>query len=210
MQTESTVVTPELVASALTYEQYVALSTELFAQGRTTSDDLHYNTPQILGYTKLNLHRMSRLHKVTVITPELQAAMAGVPQQWVWLVLTESWCGDAAQNVPVLHRIAQQSPNVTIRFLLRDKHPDLMNAYLTNGGKSIPKLICLRMSDLRKIGTWGPRPLELQSLMSEWRTQKLDLSEAVEKAQYWYNDDHTQSLQRELLALVTSWSKVIL
>lgn len=210
MQTESTVVTPELVASALTYEQYVALSTELFAQGRTTSDDLHYNTPQILGYTKLNLHRMSRLHKVTVITPELQAAMAGVPQQWVWLVLTESWCGDAAQNVPVLHRIAQQSPNVTIRFLLRDKHPDLMNAYLTNGGKSIPKLICLRMSDLREIGTWGPRPLELQSLMSEWRTQKLDLSEAVEKAQYWYNDDHTQSLQRELLALVTSWSKVIL
>lgn len=213
MATAPPVITPDLLTSALTYEQYVQLATNLFAQGRTTADDPHYNTEQILGYTKLNLYRMKRLDKLTVLNPALQAAMAQVPERWVWLVLTESWCGDAAQSVPVLHRIAEQSANVAIRFLLRDKNPDVMNAYLTNRGKSIPKLICLRTADsnnplLRELGTWGPRPAALQALMGEWRAEQIPFAEVVERAQRWYNDDHTQSVQRELLTLVTSWSKI--
>ena len=208
MTTASPLITPGLIASALTYEQYVQLSTDLFAEGRSTANDPHYNTPEILAYTKLNLHRMSRLHRTTVVNDELRAAPLQVPELWVWLVLTESWCGDAAQIAPVLDRIAEASHMVEIRFLLRDKNPALMNAYLTNGGKSIPKLICLRASDLGEMGTWGPRPAGLQTLMNEWRTEKLPLSEAVERAQYWYNNDRTQSTQAELLTAVTSWSKI--
>lgn len=207
------IITPDLIASVLTYEQYVQLSTDRLAQGLSTADDPHYNTPEILGYVKLNLHRMSRLAKQVSLTPALQAAMAQVPEPWTWLVLTESWCGDAAQIVPVLHRIADESPNVDIRFLLRDQHPAVINEYLTNGGRSIPKLICLRTRDLtgptlREIGTWGPRPAPLQALMNDWRAEKLTLAEAVERAQRWYNDDRTQAVQRELLTLVASWSKV--
>lgn len=208
MTTSSSIITPDLIASALTYEQYSQLSTDLFAQGRTTTNDPHYNTPEILGYTKLNLHRMSRLHKLTALTPALQETMAQVPEPWTWLVLTESWCGDAAQIVPVLDRVADVSPNVTVRFLLRDQNPDLMNAYLTNGGRSIPKLICIRTADMTVLGTWGPRPAGLQALMMVWRTEKLPLGEAVERAQRWYNADHTQSTQAELLTAVASWSKV--
>ncbi len=208
MTTAPPVITPDLLASALTYDQYVQLSTDRFAQGRTTSDDPHYNTEQILGYTKLNLHRMSRLRKQTIINPDLQAALLQLPEPWTWLVLTESWCGDAAQSVPVLHQIAEQSPNVDLRFLLRDTNPDVMNAYMTNGGKSIPKLICLRTADRTEIGTWGPRPAALQAQMSAWRAEEIPFAEVVERAQRWYNDDHTQSVQRELLALVTSWSKI--
>ena len=206
-------ITPGLIASALTYEQYVQLSADRLAQGLSTTDDPHYNTPEILGYVKLNQHRMSRLEKQVVITPEVRLAMAQVPEPWTWLVLTESWCGDAAQVVPVLHRIAEESPTITLRFLLRDQHPDLMNAHLTNGGRSIPKLICLRTHDLnnptlREIGTWGPRPAALQTLMNDWRTEKLTLAETVERAQRWYNADRTQAIQRELLTQVASWSKV--
>lgn len=212
MISQSSIITPDLIASALTYEQYVSLATTLFAQGRTTSDAPNYNTPEILGYVKLNLHRMSRLDKLTIINDDLKAAMEQLSEAWVWLVLTESWCGDAAQAVPVLHRVAERLPSVKLRFLLRDKHPDLMNAYLTNGGKSIPKLICLRESDLMnpafgELGTWGPRPAALQLLMNDWRNENLSLSESVERAQRWYNDDRTQSIQRELLTLVASWSK---
>ena len=207
-------ITPALIASALTYEQYVQLSADRFAQGLSTTDDVHYNTPEILGYVKLNLSRINRLNKQVSVTPKLQAALAQVTEPWTWLVLTESWCGDAAQIVPVLHRIAKESSTITLRFLLRDQHPELMNAYLTNGGRSIPKLICLRTSDgdgpsLRELGTWGPRPAGLQALMNDWRTEKLSLAEAVERAQRWYNDDRTQAVQRELLTLVASWSKVI-
>lgn len=207
------IITPNLIASALTYEQYVQLSTDRLAQGLSTTDDPHYNTPEILGYVKLNLHRMSRLTKQVSLLPALRAAMAQVPEPWTWLVLIESWCGDAAQIVPVLHRIAAESPNVDIRFLLRDQHPAVMDGYLTNGGRSIPKLICLRTRDLtkpilREIGTWGPRPAGLQALMNDWRAEKLTLAEAVERAQRWYNNDRTQAVQGELLTRVASWSKV--
>lgn len=213
MTTASLLITPGLIASAITYEQYIQLAADRFAQGLSTTDDAHYNTPEILGYVKLNLHRMSRLNKQVSIIPELRAALAQVAEPWTWLVLTESWCGDAAQIVPVLDRIAKESSTITLRFLLRDQHPELMNAYLTNGGRSIPKLICLRTSDgddpaLEELGTWGPRPAGLQALMNDWRTEKLSLAEAVERAQRWYNDDRTQAVQRELLTLVASWSKV--
>ncbi len=211
MTTESPIITPDLIASALTYDQYVKLSSDLFGQGRTTSDAPDYNTPEILGYAKLNLHRMSRLDKLTVVQDDLKAAMAKVSKPWIWLVLTESWCGDAAQSVPVLHRIAEESPIVDIRFLLRDKNPVLMNAYLTNGGRSIPKLICLRASDLFELGTWGPRPATLQALMDDWRTEQSNgaptpYQEVIERVQRWYNDDRTASIQREMHRLINAWS----
>lgn len=206
MTLPSSVVTPELIASALTYDQYVTLSTELLAQGRTTSEAPSYNTPEILGYAKLNLHRMSRLDKLTSLNATLKTALESVSEPWIWLVLTESWCGDAAQSIPVLHQMAEQSPNVSIRFLLRDKNPELMNAYLTNGGKSIPKLVCVRASDLTELGSWGPRPAALQTLFLEWR-DKMPFPELAERLQRWYNEDRTQSIQHEFLELITVWNR---
>ncbi|GAB3886266.1 thioredoxin family protein [Spirosoma agri] len=207
MSTQSSIITPELLASAYTYEQYVALSNELLAQSRTTSEAPSYNTPEILGYAKLNIHRMNRLDKLTALTTELKAALAGIAEPWTWLVLTESWCGDAAQSIPVLHHMAEQSPQVSIRFLLRDKNPDLINAYLTNGGKSIPKLICVRTTDLKELGSWGPRPAQLQVLFTEWQN-KMPFPELAEKLQRWYNDDRTQAIQREFLELITAWRAI--
>ena len=206
-------ITPELIASATTYDQYISHAAARFTTGLSTTDDEHYNTPEILGYTKLNLHRMSRLDRLTVIEPALKGAMAAVPEPWTWLVLTESWCGDAAQIVPVLHKLAEESPNITFRLLLRDQNPVLMNDYLTNGGRAIPKLICLRkdpsaQTGYAELGTWGPRPAGLQVLMNTWRTENITLSESVERAQRWYNDDHAESIKIELLALVASWSKI--
>lgn len=209
MTVPSPLITPDLIASALTYEQYVTLSTERLAQGLTTSDEANYNTAEIVGYARLNLARMSRLDRQVTLLPEVTAALAEVPESWIWLVLTESWCGDAAQVVPVLHQMATTSPQIEIRFLLRDKNPAVMNAYLTNGGKSIPKLVCLRKSDLsQELGTWGPRPAALQSLMNDWKVEQVPFQEVIERAQRWYNTDRSHSIQRELLPLITSWSEV--
>lgn len=208
MTPSSPLITPELISSALTYEAFVQLSADLFEAGRTTAEAPAYNTPEMLGYTKLNLHRMNRLHRLTAIRPDLSALMARVPQPWIWLVLTESWCGDSAQSVPVLHRIARESDRVQMRFLLRDQQPDLMNAYLTNGGRSIPKLICVQPDSpttFRELGTWGPRPADLQALVMAWRAEKVPSAEISEREQRWYNHDRTESIQREMLALVNGW-----
>ncbi len=93
MTTHSPVITPGLIASAMSYDQYVALSNQCFSEGRSTATDSNYNTPEILGYVKLNLHRMNRLHRLTSLSSELRQALAEVPEPLTWLVLTESWCG---------------------------------------------------------------------------------------------------------------------
>ncbi|KAB7731514.1 thioredoxin family protein [Rudanella paleaurantiibacter] len=208
MMITQTTPTPELVASAMTYEQYRILATELFEQGRTTSADAHYNTPEILGYTKMNLARMSRLDKQTVIHPQLTEAVQAVAGRWTWLVLTESWCGDAAQALPVLRAIAGES--IPLRLLLRDENPALMDAFLTNGGRSIPKLICLDNASGEVLGSWGPRPAALQAAIVEWKAAgDLTFEHILENTQRWYNADRTESIQNELLTLVRRWSEVI-
>ncbi|RIV23670.1 thioredoxin family protein [Fibrisoma montanum] len=209
MSTASPSITHELIASAYTYDQYVTLSADLLAQGRTTSESPGYNTPEVLGFTKLNLHRMSRVGRFTVIQPELAEALQNVPERWIWLVLTESWCGDAAQILPVLQRMTDLTPNVQMRLILRDKHLDVMDAYLTNGtSRSIPKLICLNADTLAERGTWGPRPAALQALVMQWKAEKRPYAETAEQTQRWYNDDRAESLQHEMLFLIRQWAKI--
>jgi hypothetical protein len=122
-----------------------------------------------------------------------------------WVVLAESWCADAAQNLPVFAKIAEGNPNVKLRILLRDENPEIMNQYLTNGSKSIPKLICLD-ENLNELGTWGPRPKFLQDWLYENKTNpKMEMSELKEQFQIWYTKDKGQTLQKEMILLMKAW-----
>lgn len=207
MTTSSSPITPALLAAAMTYEQYMTLAQERFAQHLTTADDPHYNTEQILGFTKVNFARIRRLEKTTVLTDEVTAALAQQTQPWVWLVLVESWCGDVAQILPVMKHMADQSGKINLRLLLRDKNLDVIDAYRTNGGRSIPKLICLHAPTLRELGTWGPRPQALQEEMNRWKTEAIPFDEVIERAHAWYAKDHTAHTQAELAAKIREWLK---
>ena len=122
-----------------------------------------------------------------------------------WIVIAESWCGDAAQNLPVMAKIAETNPNITLRVVLRDDNPDLMNQYLTNGGKSIPKLICID-ENFNELGTWGPRPKFLQDwLYTEKANPTMEMNELKEQFQVWYLKDKGQTLQREMILLLKAW-----
>lgn len=204
--TAAPVVTPGLLASAMTYAEFIALAKTRLAEHKTTSDDPHYNTDRIIQLTDLNLHRISRLDRTTTLNAELTAATQAVSEPWTWLVLVESWCGDVAQCLPVIGQVAALNPAITLKLLLRDKHPAVMDAYLTNGGRSIPKLICLTTDALTERGTWGPRPAVIQALMNGWRAEQLPLDDLLERVHGWYANDHTQSLQGELLTLIRAWS----
>ncbi|MCU0448875.1 MAG: thioredoxin family protein [Bernardetiaceae bacterium] len=196
-------ITQTLLDQALTYAQYRALVDQVVAQGRTTGPK---QTEDLAAYTKQNLQRMKRLDKTTELRPEAARFMAQLRQNWYWLVLTEGWCGDAAQNLPVLEHLAGATGgHVRTRYLLRDEHPALMDAYLTNGSRSIPKLICLRADDLAELGTWGPRPRPAQALVDRYRAEKVPYTEYNYHLQVWYNHDHGHALQAEIVELAGQW-----
>lgn len=162
--------------------------------------------PKYLEYTSLNNRRMDRLEKTLKINPELEALIRAIEEPLVWVVITEGWCGDAAQNLPFIAALADLNPQIELRLFFRDQHPELMDAYLTNGGKAIPKLIVLRAADLQELGTWGPRPAAAQELMNDWKasggTDYTVISEAIHG---WYAKDRLTTLQEELRSAIPAW-----
>ena len=198
------VISPERLAAAYSYAAYRQLIDERVAAGQTTGPQ---QTPELASFTALNVQRMSRLDKTVKLRPELVAAAAGLREKYVWLILTEGWCGDAAQTVPVLEAVAQASAgHLRTAYLLRDDNLDLADQYLTNGSRSIPKLVVLRADTLTEITHWGPRPAEAQALILKLKAEGMAHDDFIRELHTWYAHDRTQATQRELLALVQQLS----
>jgi hypothetical protein len=114
------------------------------------------------------------------------------------LVIAEDWCGDASNTVPIVARLADQTPGLELRVIMRDKYPAVMNQYLTNGSRSIPIVIALDES-FQEVGHWGPRPTELQSWVMTNRST-LPKAELYPKVRQWYARDRGETTIREVLA----------
>ncbi len=194
-------ISPELIRESLTYVQYRTLISDLLAEGKTTGEN---HSDAMLNYTRMNVRRMERWDKTVVVSAELQEKMAQIETPQTWLVLTEAWCGDAAQSIPFMVKAASYSPLVDIRFILRDEHPEVMDAYLTNGGRSIPKLIALRNENLEELFTWGPRPQVLQQQYLAYREDPKGLSQEafIESIHLWYAKDKNANIDAEFLTLI--------
>jgi hypothetical protein len=185
---------------ATSFEQYITLLESLMEQGKTTGAD---QSELMVAYAKLNLQRMRRIDKTTKLLPELQETLAAIKQPQTWIVLTEGWCGDAAQILPLFHVIAAQYPVIQLRILLRDENTTLMDQYLTNGGRSIPKLIIIDTASLTELGNWGPRPAAAHQLLIDLKSAGADMEEMKEKLHGWYAKDKTVSVQQELITLLS-------
>lgn len=190
------------IDKSMSFNEYYQLNEELAATGKTTGND---QSESLINYTKLNFSRMKRILKITPISADVTSTIDCLNEPLTWIVLAESWCGDAAQNLPVFAKIAEANPNITVKVLLRDENENLMNQYLTNGGKSIPKLICID-KDFNELGTWGPRPKFLQDwLYKEKADPSMDMNELKEQFQVWYTKDKGQTLQREMVLSMKKW-----
>ncbi|MDZ7682182.1 MAG: thioredoxin family protein [Fodinibius sp.] len=202
--TTDQVITPEIIEQAMDYKAYRSMIDELLADGKTTGTN---HSEAMITYTKMNVQRMKRLDKQVELSDSLQQELDALDQEWIWLVLTEAWCGDAAQNLPVIAKMADQSENVELQLILRDKHLDIMDEYLTNGGRSIPKLVCLDAETLEQLGSWGPRPAEAQQKAMEWKKdESITKEQWAEKLHKWYADDKSKQLQTEFEELIKSWN----
>jgi len=93
---------------ALDYSSYRNLVDELLAKGETTGPD---NSEAMLHYSKMNVQRMNRVDKTTVLGEELLSTLANIQGKYRFLVITEGWCGDAAQIVPIINKVVSVAPD---------------------------------------------------------------------------------------------------
>ena len=185
---------------ASSYEEYRNLVSELAQSGDTTGE----KTESYIAYTLLNNKRMKRWDKTLRITDEQEKAIKSFGGQVVWLVLTESWCGDAAPTLPAMNKIASLNQNIELKVLLRDENKELMDHFLTNEARSIPKLIMLDPKTLDIIEDWGPRPATAAKMVRDYKEEHGKLTaEFREDLQNWYNKDKGQEIMKELINLLT-------
>lgn len=193
----------DLVNSAMTYESYRTLIDSLLENNQTTGQN---HSEAYLDYTRMNVQRMNRWDKTIKVSEGMKELVESVSNPQVWIVLTEAWCGDAAQNIPYLVKLADLNPLIKLRFILRDEHPEVMDEYLTNGTRSIPKLVAFPQDFSHVLFEWGPRPHTAQELLTEYKRDSKGLTymEFAETLHLWYAKNKNQELASELYPLIQS------
>ena len=192
------------VDNSLRYAQYIGLIDDLLIEGKTTGPNQSY---KMFQYGKLNRQRMHRLEKTFHLEESVRRSVASIEREMIWLVITEGWCGDAAQNIPVIEKLAAENHRIETRYILRDENPELMDQFLTNGSRSIPKLIAIDRETGEILGTWGPRPALAQEYFYEMRAAGTENSLIKENLQRWYLADHGKTLQAEFVKLLAEWEQ---
>ena len=183
------------------YSAYRQFVTDLIAQDKVTGD---VQSQELLDYSKLNQVRMDRLQKTLTLDETVRQTMESLKNEYSWVVISEGWCGDAAQLLPIFNLMAENASKINLSVVLRDANPELMNRFLTNGARSIPKLIVLDPENNVR-GIWGPRPMGATQLIAEYKAAKGMIDETAKtQLQMWYLHDKGLSTQRELAELMKS------
>ena len=182
-----------------TYQAYKDLVKTLLLEGKSTGPN---QSEDLTNYSLLNDKRMKRLDKTINILDDTKQFLKTIKSPQTWLVLTEGWCGDAAQNLPVIHKMAKVNSNINLQLVLRDENLELMDLFLTNGGRSIPKLIALD-KDLNILFTWGPRPQTATNMVLDYKTKHGSLdAQFKQDLQVWYNKDKGESIENDFKELI--------
>jgi hypothetical protein len=182
------------IDKAISYEKFLAINHNLVEQTKTSGDE---QTAEQIKFTALNLQRLMRLNKTAIINEHLQRLIAELTEPITILVITESWCGDGAQQLPWFAKVAELSPLIALKILFRDEHPALISEFLTNGNKSIPVVLFLNKQQEVLIRL-ASRPKVLQQLFLEWSKEKITKEEKMLKVHSWYAKDKGAALQQEL------------
>ncbi|MDN3491833.1 thioredoxin family protein [Winogradskyella bathintestinalis] len=191
----------ESLNNSMTYADYRILVSNLVAKNSTTGND---KSEDLVAYTQLNDRRMRRWDKTAKVSEEIKSFIENYTKKITWLVISESWCGDAAHIMPIINKVAELNANIEYKIVLRDENEALMDQFLTNGGKSIPKLVMLDSETNEVINTFGPRPTVATNLVNAYKTEHGILTPAFkEDLQRWYNIDKGQSTIADLVRLLS-------
>ncbi|MBA0882662.1 thioredoxin family protein [Flavobacterium undicola] len=187
--------------NSYSYSEYRKLVTDLLKEGKSTGDE---QSEELTNYSSLNETRMNRLEKTMKISDENTNKLKSLNNEFIWLVISEGWCGDAAQLLPIFEKMNQAAEGkIDIRIVLRDDNLDLMNHFLTNKGRAIPKLIVINKKTSVALAHWGPRPKGAADLISNYRKEYKVFDETIKtELQLWYLHDKGITTQQEIMDMM--------
>ena len=189
----------------MSFKDYYLLSEKLVHDKQTTGSNP--TDADLVGYTKLNFHRTKRILKQVNIPDSISKQIKSIGFKWYWLVLSEPWCGDAANILPIITRLSELNSNIELRIFLRDEHPELMDRFLTDGKRAIPKLVCYDEA-FSQLGEWGSRPSALQKFVDQLKKEAtVSSAELKTQIQLWYNKDKGQSFLNEFGTQLLQWKE---
>lgn len=183
----------DTTTNIISWEEYLDMFNQII---NADSPAAPYDNPDYFQYTKLNNSRMLRWVKTGTITEETATVINNIKEPQTWYLILEPWCGDAAHLTPFIQKMAALNANIDLKIVLRDTEPFMIDDYLTNGGKSIPKLV-IRDADGKDLHVWGPRPVKAQELYLQLKEANKDLEEQKLELQKWYNKDKGKEIQKE-------------
>jgi len=199
----TTATIPKKVPIRQDYKNYLQKGINFQQYKQQMAEDLALNADlKIKEYIHLNQRRMYRVEKTYQISDELAGQIKNLKHKTWWLILTEHWCGDASQTLPALNAIAESSNGkIEMKLLYRDQNDELMNAWLTNETRSIPKLIQLD-ERFNVTGIWGPRPGAAQKLVKALKADPATAATYANELHLWYAKDRQQALEKEVGQLI--------
>ncbi len=173
----------------------------LFINQVNNQNNLDENEIKYFEYRKINLQRSSRLEKTFTLSRELINEINKIKAPQSWMIITETWCGDSAQSIPILAKAASLNDKINLRIVLRDENLNIMDSYLTNGSRSIPKLVAFDEND-NELFQWGPRPQQAQNLMLKMKNDGVPKDEMNKELHLWYAKDRGKEIEKELIELL--------
>lgn len=189
----------KIIDNGISYEEYSKLISEKISN--SAEKKLTEAEKDLMDYTILNKHRSTRVEKTFKITDSLKDTMLNISEPQVWMVITESWCGDSAQNLPVIAKIAEVNPSITLKIVQRDENPEIMDNFLTNGTKSIPVIAAFSAEGEVKF-KWGPRPEGAVEVIKAAKAEGLVKEKMYEKLHAWYAKDRGVGISSEFESLL--------
>lgn len=176
---------------------------KIFIKQVEVPNTLDENEMKYFKYRKLNLQRTFRLEKTFTPSEELINEINKIDKPQTWMLITETWCGDSAQNLPIIAKAASLNDKINLRIVLRDENLEIMDRYLTNGSRSIPKLVAFDEND-DELFQWGPRPAYAQNFMMKMEIDGIPKSEMNKELHLWYAKNRGEEVEKELVELLES------
>jgi len=128
----------------------VVITRERWAQGMTFGAYMARMTE--------NREAFAANYAAVEIPAAVRAAVCAGGRPLKVLILTEDWCGDALNYLPIVGRLAACAGAWDLRVFLRDQNLDLADHYLNHGvWRSVP-VVVFYDSDLRELGRFIEHP----------------------------------------------------